>query len=1088
MPLVLPCVPATARLICRWSALLALAPLGAAEPPAAPSIKTPPGASEIRLERYAIAARVRGQLAEVTTTMVFRNPNGQMLEGTLEFPLPDGAAVCGYALDVGGQLRDGVLVPNDRARVVLETESRRRVDPGIAELVRGNLFRTRIYPLPAGGTRSVSVTWTAPLTMALDGAALRLPLPRSQLPVLELDVEVAAGGVTPDIGGPAGLTLTRWSGGHRATARLTDQKPGDDLFVRLPRIVGPVTPQIEAWRDEHFLSLLLSPPAMPSARRTPQVPRRLAVLWDGSASVDAKGRQQGRQLLVDLLVAGCALDVAAVRDTRGAFSSIRDAAALDAWLANEAQDGASGLARLDLSKAALPDAGCAGWLIISDGMNTWGEGLPRGVDAPVHAALVGTVRDGALLRLLTARSGGSCIDLAVVGAAEAVTALYNIDARFLRLDGPVDEVQQVDADGAALILARLRGDGALTAVWSVGGREARIPVGTVALSQAVKGQVLARAWAGAQAAALALAGPSARGELLALGRRYGVVTAGASLIVLESADQYLRHGIAPPSTWPEMHEAWQMAAKQRGQQWRDGQTAQLRRVEHAWRQRTRWWEGEDAHPTPKTPVATVPTIAPASPAPAGVAEPQPEVMSTAKQGGGAIATIRVASPARAAESSMRAAKGVAIRTPAAGDQATDDAAPATHDAAIRIVPFQPDHPALRTLRAAPKGGVYAAYLQQRDRHAEQPSFFLDAAAIVGADDAALGRRVLSNLAELRIDDPGLLRVLAWRLLELGDAEGAVMVLRRVLDLRPEEPHAYRDLALALAQRWESSRAPADAEECLVLLRRVVLRRPLEDRDLGEPWAIDANWDRFPGIEVIALEEHNRCLARMSGSKPSELPQELLRNLDTDLRVVLGWDSDGSDIDLHVVQPDGEEASYAHQRTRAGGLVSHDLRAGYGPEEYLLRRAPAGDYAIRCQYYGHDGQRLLGPTTVTALVYSDWGRPTERLQRLTLRLDRRGEGLAIGSVRKGAAATKDATPSGPSSATIVPRERVTALRRGDSRRAVIAALGEPERRDRSGVEVLWWRLADSGRPLRLGFGPDLLWARESLDDAERDLLP
>ena len=55
---------------------------------------------------------IRGLLAETTMTMVFRNPHNRVLAGELVFPLPAGATVSGYGLDVGGQLVEGVVVAN----------------------------------------------------------------------------------------------------------------------------------------------------------------------------------------------------------------------------------------------------------------------------------------------------------------------------------------------------------------------------------------------------------------------------------------------------------------------------------------------------------------------------------------------------------------------------------------------------------------------------------------------------------------------------------------------------------------------------------------------------------------------------------------------------------------------------------------------------------------------------------------------------------------------------------------------------------------------------------------------------------------
>ena len=56
-------------------------------------------------------AEDNGLFRRVETTIVFTNPNGRAFEGELEFPVPDGATVCGYQLEVNGSMVPGVVVP-----------------------------------------------------------------------------------------------------------------------------------------------------------------------------------------------------------------------------------------------------------------------------------------------------------------------------------------------------------------------------------------------------------------------------------------------------------------------------------------------------------------------------------------------------------------------------------------------------------------------------------------------------------------------------------------------------------------------------------------------------------------------------------------------------------------------------------------------------------------------------------------------------------------------------------------------------------------------------------------------------------------
>ena len=120
-------------------------------------------------------------------------------------------------------------------------------------------------------------------------------------------------------------------------------------------------------------------------------------------------------------------------------------------------------------------------------------------------------------------------------------------------------------------------------------------------------------------------------------------------------------------------------------------------------------------------------------------------------------------------------------------------------------------------------------------------------------------------------------------------------------------------------------------------------------------------------------------------------------LDVDVRIVMTWSADNTDIDLWVTEPSGEKAYYEHNRTTIGGLVSCDFTQGYGPEEYLVRRAAHGMYKIDANYFGSQATRLLGPVTVQVDVLTNYGRPNEQRKSLTLRLKEAQETVRIGEI-------------------------------------------------------------------------------------------
>src|SRR5687768_4953657 len=116
------------RLILAASLVLATSSAHAQDVPPALFVASDERAVPLRLSRVDIGVRVIGALAETRTTLTYCNSLPRQLEGTLHFPLPEGATVSGYALDVGGVLVDGVAIEKQKAQVVFEKEVRKGID------------------------------------------------------------------------------------------------------------------------------------------------------------------------------------------------------------------------------------------------------------------------------------------------------------------------------------------------------------------------------------------------------------------------------------------------------------------------------------------------------------------------------------------------------------------------------------------------------------------------------------------------------------------------------------------------------------------------------------------------------------------------------------------------------------------------------------------------------------------------------------------------------------------------------------------------------------------------------------------------
>ena len=1004
----------------------------------------------VELGSLDVKVSVTGLFAQTTQTLRLHNPNTRDLEGTLCFPLPDDAVVCGYGLDVNGQLVDGVVVPKEKARRILESEIRKGVDPGLVEQVQGNVYRTRIYPLPAGGNRTVKIIYISRLTVEGNDAAYHLPLGHANgVNSVSLRVEVSQTPVRPAlVGGLGNLTLNLFENRWIAEATIDpsslswsvqhNSAPAEDLQIRLPKLPDHLT-AVERFGEETFFCISSKKVAVDVTKLW--VPERLAVLWDASGSRQNVARELD---LLEALAATWQQMVFDVRLLRDVFDpevhsfaiESGDCTALRTFLDGLAYDGGTNLAGVDFGELPHPDDDA--WLVFSDGLNTMGNGLPQGAHPCVFAITAEPQCDSALLGQLAGRSGGAYFNLLKTDPAKAALAIasWSDAVRLERATGCEDVHVSVDG-GRLTIVGRLTetvgaveltGPGALTDLL------------TIAMDNATDGRNISRAWAGRQAQLERLLG-SDESRIVQLGRTYNLVTPGTSLLVLESLDQYLGYDIEPPETLPSMRKQFH-ARRRNSRRDDDKQRAlQIESVLAMWQERLIWWETDFTALRKQEQKHARQFVADLG-----------SYMGASSVGDEVNRELEEVVACRRCLSSLRREQLHLV-------------APVTR-ASIHLKPWSPDTPYLRAMKAAATGEAYASYLGSRSEYALSPAFFLDCSDfLLEREQRDLGLRVLSNLLELALDDPALLRAYAWRMQQAGELDQAISVLERVLVRRNDEPQSHRDLALALEQRWQRDGDDSDAIRAMELLYAVITR----------------TWDRFPEIELIALMELNRLihLAGTAGIEPlAEIDSRLIHALDLDMRISMSWDADLTDVDLHVFEPNGEHAYYGHSQTRIGGLVSRDFTQGYGPEEYVLRVCEPGDYTIKAHYYGSHQQSVAGPCTVVVTVYTNYARPNEERQVLTLRLDRASDEVVVGTINIGG----NAAPASDSSWQKVFRT----LKRGMSIDEIVAIVGQPERLRGSEETVLLYRPADDVE-IHVSAVPRLTSVRQMMDGATLELV-
>jgi Ca-activated chloride channel homolog len=938
-------------------------------------LRVPDARIPVELAQARVQAQIVGSAARTRVELLLRNPNARALEGELQFPLLPGQTVAGFALDIDGELRPAVPVEKAKGRQVFEDVTRTRVDPALLESTEGDNYRLRVYPLPARGTRRVVLEIEQSLQQGGDRGTSLYQLPLrfgSQVGQLDVEVRVAAPGgqkAFATIGGER-LALKRQADGSAALSLQRKAFRGQaPLTIALQRSnSGPVV-SVEGFTDSSYFYAEV--PATLQSQPRP-APHRVALIWDASGSGAGRDHDREFALLDHFLRNAGRIDVQllVVRDVVEAPLNFSveggDWSGLRKHLQQLVYDGATRLEHM-----AVP-AGTDLALMFSDGIGTYGDkGLPS---SEVPLFTISASASGDFMRLARAaeQSGGQWLDLLRMPPDLAARELRMQRTRLVGLqsEGVADLLAESSypQSGRLAIAGRLTQPQARVTLELMGPDGQRFKR-TLAL-EASKTQgdtvaVAARRWASLKLAELEADRARNQQAIRRLGTDFGIVTSGTSLIVLDSVADYARHGIEPP---PSLRPAYELLVAQRKQEDQNLRVAQIERVVKRFAETQAWWDRDFPKGDKPKPVEDDPRgAAQQERARASVGMATAPRMAPAPSPPPAAALARLGSPAP---------EGAA--TPSRPSEAT-----------IRLRKWIPDSPYARRLRQAAPHELYAIYLDERPAYLDSTAFFLDVADILierGQPELAL--RVLSNLAEMDLGNRHVLRILAYRLLQAGQVKLALPTLQKVLALSPNEPQSYRDLGLALA-------ADGQPQAAIAQLWEVISR----------PWH-----DRFPDIELVALAELNSIVAKAKTSgavlDTSGMDPRLLRNLPLDLRAVLTWDADNTDIDLWIIDPNGERAFYGNSLTYQGGRLSRDFTGGYGPEEFSLRIAKPGTYKVMAQFYGHNQQVVAPATTLMLRLSTHFGTPSQKDSDIVLRLAGRGQEVTVGTFEVKAGASPD----------------------------------------------------------------------------------
>ncbi|HEV7926434.1 MAG TPA: VIT domain-containing protein [Verrucomicrobiae bacterium] len=259
----------------------------------------------LEITYHHVNVKINGQIATTTVDQEFYNPNPQRLEGTYIFPVPKGAQIDKFTMEIGGKQVEAELLAADKARSIYEDIVRKLRDPALLEYEGRDVFKMRVFPIEPNSPKRIQLSYSQ--VLASDSGLISYVYPLntekfSAKPIknVSVKVELDSPKALKTIYSPSHAVEIKRDGAHRATAsyEASEVRPDTDFALYFAPENDEVGVNLltckSAGEDGYFL--LLASPGVETKSAKP-APKDVAFVLDTSGSMVGKKIEQAKKAL-----------------------------------------------------------------------------------------------------------------------------------------------------------------------------------------------------------------------------------------------------------------------------------------------------------------------------------------------------------------------------------------------------------------------------------------------------------------------------------------------------------------------------------------------------------------------------------------------------------------------------------------------------------------------------------------------------------------------------------------------------------------------------------------------------------------------
>ena len=967
-------------------------------------------------------------------------------------------------LDIGGVIVDGVVVEKQTARIIFEKEVRKQIDPGFVELITGNVFRTRVYPIEPQKTRTVRVIYQDQALSNNNGFLYQIPV-QFQTRLESLDIALTCFGeatTKPAFSGYPNQTTDNYpqftnngNGQYTAEWHLTNVYPSIDsnqtLSYILSDLLKPVISAVE--KDSTVGAYFAISCALPKSelQRFNQcdfLSKTICILWD--ASLSRSNSKESRRLELEALRKIFDVWLSQLHQIEILiiiFRNDMDEQKLFQLQSNNwndfleifkdlPYDGATNLSQISSINFKQT---VHHYFLFSDCISTINnhsmtEDLCSNFKAPIwifNGNYLHEPFDFDFIRYLTQYNqyGGGYLDRQKLelNGNELTKIIETVQIKYMKVYSNSSLQQIYPSHSIAIPLNSERfllvgqipnplpSSVQLELEFSMNNQTSRLPISLdIPLNDSNYFGLIRRLWAQEKLNQLNAFKDKYKSDILSLGLEYSLVSQFTSLLVLETLQQHLQYRVCPSKSRTLLYNQYiqhQTIENNR-------KINSLSQLIQNWNQICQWYDrvitDADRHRAylPKGQQTSLFGLPPTGSSIFGSTSanvPTASAFSIQSFSSSSVSPFSFGASANLSSSSPSAlfsgfgSSAASHSSNTATNVSRESVTAATEEIPTIILNEYSTEVSYiaRITSSTNRTQAYLIYLNERPMNRQSPSFYFNVASCFFSPMS------LSSILDKFNENQENIQTVDKQSIKYG-----LRILTNILELELEAPQLYRtvayklmelkqwDLALSIFQKVYSLRS----DEILSLRDLAIVLVELGDYNRALQYfkqIFTQAWDeRFKTSQSIVLLDLNRLLVLMNNTTP-DIDYRLIRSLPVDIRIVVQWDTADTLIQLSIKEPTGQVChNLGSSSTDIGGYMTNVYLQSDQPIQYLLRQAVDGSYSINLTYIRNAQHTIIGVTTALVYIYKYFGSSNEERKIRAVRLTSCGQTVDVDQIEFG----------------------------------------------------------------------------------------